>query len=200
MKITAITQQVKRPTRYSVYVDGKFAFGLGEGQLLSSGLTKGKEITEVELAELQGESQLGKLFDRTLNLLSYRPRSEYELRTYLKRKKVEEELIDKILNKLSKLGYVDDADFAKRWVEHRRSIKATSSLKLRSELKQKGISHEYIDMVLSEQTEADSAAIQRLIEKKRGKYEDTQKLMAYLARQGFRYDEIKRALSESEDD
>lgn len=197
MKITAITQQVKRPTRYSVYVDGKFAFGLGEGQLLSSGLTKGKEITEVELAELQGESQFGKLLDKTLNLLSYRPRSEYELRTYLRRKQQEPELIDKILNKLSKLGYVDDAGFAKRWVEHRRAIKPISSLKLKAELKQKGIANEHIDAALYENSD-DTKAIRAIIEKKTAKYPDRQKLMQYLARQGFRYDDIKRALSEED--
>ena len=198
MKITAITQQVKRPGRYSVYVDGQFAFGLGEAQLLSSRVVSGQEITEAELAELKGEAEFGKLFDRTLNLLSYRPRSEYELRDYLKRKKQSPALIEKILNKLSKLGYVDDEAFAKRWVEHRRSIKATSSRKLRAELKQKGVSNEYIDAALNEQKEADDTAIKHLIEKKRGKYADTQKLMAYLARQGFRYDDIKRALSEQD--
>lgn len=198
MKITAITQQVKRPTRYSIYVDGTFAFGLGEGQLLSSGLTKGKEITEAELAELQGESQFGKLFDRTLNLLSFRPRSEYELRTYLKRKQQEPELIDRILNKLSKLGYVDDAGFAKRWVEHRRAIKPISSLKLRAELKQKGLANEHIDAALYENTD-DTDAIKAIIEKKAAKYPDRQKLMHYLARQGFRYDDIKRALTPTDD-
>ena len=198
MKITAITQQVKRPGRYSVYVDGQFAFGLGEAQLLASRVVSGQEITEVELAELQGEAEFGKLFDKTLNLLSYRPRSEHELRDYLKRKKQPPALIEKILNKLSKLGYVDDEAFAKRWVEHRRSIKATSSLKLRAELKQKGVPAEYIDAALSEQKEADDEAIKQLIEKKRSKYADTQKLMAYLARQGFRYDDIKRALSEQD--
>lgn len=197
MKITAITQQVKRPGRYSIYIDGAFAFGLGEGQLLSAGLVSGQEITEAELAELKGESEFGKLFDRTLNLLSYRPRSEYELREYLKRKKQSPALIEKTLNKLSKLGYVDDEAFAKRWVEHRRSIKPISSLKLRAELKQKGIASEWIEAALHENSD-DGAAIKRLIEKKAGKYADRNKLMQYLARQGFRYDDIKRALAEED--
>lgn len=196
MKITAITAQIKRPGRYSIYVDGQFAFGLGEAQLLASRVVPGQEITEVELAELKGESEFGKVFDRILNLLSYRPRSEYELRSYLKRKQQSPALIEKILNKLSKLGYVDDEAFAKRWVEHRRSIRATSSLKLRAELKQKGIASDLIDAALSEQGEADESALKALIEKKSARYPDKQKLMQYLARQGFRYDEIKQALSD----
>lgn len=193
MKITAITQQLKRPGRYSIYVDGQFAFGLGEAQLLSLGLASGREITEAELAEFKGESEYGKVFDRTLNLLSYRPRSEWELRDYLKRKKQSPALIDKILNKLSKLGYVDDEAFAKRWVEHRRAIKPISSLKLRMELKQKRIPGEFIEAALHENS-SDESALKAVIEKKAGKYPDRNKLMQYLARQGFRYDDIKRAL------
>ena len=43
--------------------------------------------------------------------------------------------------------------------------------------------------------------LQRLIEKKQhlSRYQDQQKFIAYLARQGFSYDEIKRALSEQAD-
>lgn len=194
MKITAITAQVKRPGRYSVYVDDKFAFGLGANQLLNLGLVTGQELSGSELDSLKQESEVGKMYDKTLNLLSFRLRSEYELRDYLKRKQQSPAIIEIILNRLSKLGYVDDKQFASRWVENRRLLKPTSSLKLKSELKQKRIANDIIDDVLQDDTTDEQEVLKQLIERKSKHYPDQQKLMAYLARQGFRYDDIKQAL------
>ena len=194
MKITAITQQIKRPGRYSIFVEGKFSFGVGESQLLSLGLVSGQELTEAELAELKGEGEFGKILDKTLNLLSYRARSEWELSDYLRRKKQPPAVIEKILNKLSNLGYVDDKKFSQNWVANRRLLKPTSSLKLRSELKQKRIPNAVIDEVIKADETDEKEVLAELIERKKRRYPDQQKLIAYLARQGFRYDDIKSAL------
>ena len=51
MKITAIKQQVKDQSRYSIYIDGKYSFGLSESALIDSGLRIGTEITAEELAD-----------------------------------------------------------------------------------------------------------------------------------------------------
>jgi regulatory protein len=199
MKITAISQQIKRPGRYSIYVDTKFSFGLDANQVLELGVVQGQEITEAELAAFKGESELGKVFEKTLNLLSIRPRSEWELQDYLKRKKQSPAVIEKTLNKLSNLGYVDDAAFAKRWVDNRRLLKPTSSLKLRAELKQKHLANDVIEQALRNDETDEVAVLRQLIERKSQRYPDKQKLMVYLARQGFRYDDIKRALSQDDE-
>src|ERR1700741_545742 len=150
MKITAIKQQVKRADRYSIYVDGKYSFSLGENEFLKLGLHSGQEITDEELSKYKGESDLGKWLDKTLNLLSFRLRSEWELRDYLRRKDCPAEIVEKILNKLSINGYVNDEQFARRWVENRRLLKATSRRKLQMELRQKRIAGDIIDKVLAE--------------------------------------------------
>ena len=198
MKITKITQQVKRADRYSVYLEGKYKFSLGENELLKLGLHSGQEITEAELANYQDESAYGKWFDRTLNLLSFRLRSEWEFRDYLKHKNCPPEIIDKILNKLSNSGYVNDEQFAKRWVENRRLLKATSRRKLTQELKQKRISNDIIDKVLADdknQTD-EREVLRQLVAKKITRYPDKLKLMQYLARQGYNYEDIKIVLAE----
>lgn len=198
MKITAIKQQVKRADRYSIYVDGKYSFSLGENELLRLGLHSGQEITEQELAAYRDESDYGKLFDKTLNLLSFRLRSEWELRDYLKRKKAEPEIIEKILNKLSINGYVDDEQFARRWVENRRLLKTTSRRRIAQELKQKRISNDIIDKVLAEDKEEtdEREVLRELVDKKKHRYPDQTKLMQYLARQGYSYEDIKAVLNE----
>ena len=196
MTITAITTQTKLAGRYSVFVDGSFAFGIEAGQLLELGLVKGQEITAKQLAELKSETQLGYMFDKTLNLLSIRPRSEWELRDYLKRKKQPPAAIEIILNKLTKLHYVDDVAFAKRWVENRQLLKPSSTLKLKAELKQKRIADSVIHEVLKSNDNHEAEALNELIERKAKRYPDQRKLMQYLARQGFRYEDIKRAIQE----
>lgn len=198
MKITDIKQQVKRQDRYSIYVDGKYLFSFSENELINSGLKKGQELTEQELLALKDQAVLDKAYDRTLNLISHRPRSEFELRDYLKRKEYDEDVIAQTIERLSSRGYVNDLDFAQRWVATRRLLKSTSKRRLSQELRQKRISDDVISQVLEADETNERDVLKELVEKKRrqSKYQDDQKLMQYLARQGFNFDDIKFALDE----
>lgn len=191
MKISAIKQQLKRNDRYSVYVDGKYVCSFSEGELIKLGLHSGQELNETELKKLKNNSLKDKAYIRVIDLLSRRPRSEWEIRDYLKRKKHEPELIEGILNKLTLNMLINDEDFARRWVENRRLLKNTSKRKLRQELKQKRIAEDIINQVLEQDETDEREVIKQIVQKKRKSYPDDQKLMAYLARQGFSYDDIK---------
>lgn len=200
MKITAIKQQAKRRGRYSIYIDEKFAIGLSESELLRLGLFLGQELTQDELALFKDQSNQSKWFDKVLNLLSYRPRSEWEIKEYLRRKDCPPEIIESLLNKLSVNGYVNDEQFARRWIESRRQLKPTSRRKIAMELKVKRIDNSIIDEVLTaDKSDTDELQIIKdLITKKSQRYPDKVKLMQYLARQGFSYEDIKRAINDSE--
>ena len=130
MKVTDIKQQVKRKDRYSIYVDEKYSFALSESGLLSAGLSIGLDLSGQELEELKKLSVEDKAIYRVLDLIARRPRSQGEITDYLKRKKYSEEEIEKTLNTLSVKGYINDEDFAKRWVESRRLLKPISKRKL----------------------------------------------------------------------
>lgn len=201
MKITDIKQQVKRADRYSIYVDGKYAFPLGETELLNTGLRIDQEFTLTELEELKQKAALDKGFDRALNLISRRPRSEWELRDYLKRKDYEQESINEILNMLGSRGYVNDEDFARRWVDNRRLLKATSKRRLTQELRQKRVADDIIQQVLEEDETDEREVLKELVARKRqqSRYQDDLKLMQYLGRQGYDYSDIKSALSKNEE-
>lgn len=198
MKVTAITKQVKTEGRYSIFIDGKFAFGLSELGLINSGIKIGQEVSEQEIAKYKDEAEVDTAYNRTLGLIARRPRSEWEIRDYLKRKKLEPEKIDTILNTLGIKGYINDLDFAKRWVENRRLLKPTSKRKLTMELRQKRIADDVIQEVMAEDETDELAVLKELVEKKRTqtRYKDDKKLMQYLASQGFSYNDIKQALSE----
>ena len=187
MKITDIKQQ-KRAGRYSIYLDNKFVFGLSDSELMTSGIRIGKEYTEDELEKLRQVAVVDKARMRALDYLSRRPRSEWELTDYLKRKDYDSPTIQTILNMLSEYGYIDDVKFSQSWVENRRLLKPTSLRRLKLELMQKHVSTEVIDQVLSEvDDDQEDTALLELIGKKRqqSRYEDEQKLIAYLLRQGF---------------
>lgn len=196
MKITSIKKQVKRSDRYSIFVDGKYSFSLSESELISSGVHNGQELDKAGLDKFKETSRLDKAYALVLKLVARRARSEKELRDYLRRKQQDEDSSQTILNKLSEIGMINDEDFAKRWVDSRRLLKPVSRRRLIMELRQKGISSEIIDKVLTEDQTSDIDSLSDLIQRKRRqlKYHDNTKLMQYLARQGFSYDDIKTAI------
>ena len=200
MRITAIKTQVKREGRYSIFVDGKYAFSLSAEGLLDSGFVVGQELSRVELTEAKQQSQTDKAYALTLAYVARRMRSEGELHDYFRRKGYSADFGRTVLPKLKRQGLVDDAEFARRWVENRRLLKATSAKKLRLELRQKKISNELIESVLSSDETDERQILRELVEKKRkqSRYQDPQKLMMYLARQGFSYDDIKAVLNETD--
>ncbi len=147
------------------------------------------------------------VFDRYYNLslryISYRPRSEKEVYDYLigKQKRVknlDDATIAKIMARLVEYKFIDDRQFARFWIEHRKK----GFRILRFELQQKGISKEIIEEAASEFDlgSKEDELMKKLIEKKSRslKNENPQKVkektIAYLLRKGFDYEDIKKAL------
>lgn len=197
MKITAIKQQVKRQGRYSVFIEGKYAFSLGESALLDSKLSIGQELTEAQVREFKQTSIDDKVYNNALAYAVLRPRSVWEMEQYLRRKKCSPALEQKILNKLSNIGLLDDESFARSWVANRRLLKPISARRLQQELRAKRVSESIARKVLDEDETDEQAVLAELIARKRKqtRYQDNQKLMQYLAGQGFSYSDIKAALS-----
>lgn len=198
MKITAIKAQVKNTERISIYVDEKYTFSLGYNQLLDQKLRIGLEIDDARIAELKHISDFGKAYERALIYVMIRPRSVREVQDYARRKKWTPEDTAAIIQKLQVRGYLDDANFARAWVENRVLGSKTSRRKLQMELKAKGVTDDIIRHALENAQFDDGNALKELIAKKRRlpKYAaDEQKLMQYLARQGFSFDDIRQALA-----
>jgi regulatory protein len=211
MKITAVTAQVKDKNRVSVMVDGNYRFSLDIYQYADLGLRVGKEYTEEELLGLEAESQFGKVYARALEYCLMRPHSAKEVRDYLYRKTrdsrtkigemrkgVPAEITTRVFDRLVEKGYVNDEKFARYWIENRNLAKGASQRKLTAELRAKGVSQTVIGQLLEESVRSDEEELQKVIAKKRARYPDDQKLMQYLARQGFGYDDIKQALTTSD--
>lgn len=217
MKITSLTAQQRNPERVNVSIDGKYRFSLDISQVTDLGVKLGRELDETELADLEVESQFGKLYARALEYCLQRPHSVREVRDYLYRKTLATRyktrqgdikqkegyspaLTNRVLEKLQQKSYVDDRQFARWWVENRNFAKGTSLRKLRAELQAKGVEKAIVDEALAEVARDDETELMKVIAKKRSRYPDEQKFIQYLMRQGFRYDDIKQALNDIADE
>jgi regulatory protein len=199
MQITSIKQQVKRTDRYSIFVDDKYAFSLSEAGLIESGLFSGQELDTAELKQLKKAAGLDKAYGNALRYVAMRPRSEWEIETYLARKEVDKEASQEIIRRLRDLKLLSDLDFARSWIANRRQLKSTSKRRLRLELRQKRVPDDIIDAAMAEDETDERDALRDLIAKKRARYPDPQKFMRYLASQGFNYDDIKSGLASDEE-
>lgn len=195
-KITEIKQQVKRQDRYSIFIDGKYTFSLSENELMQSGIKINKSYSPSELEQLKQTAVLDKAYMRSLDLIMRRQRSEWEVGDYLKRKDYDLDTIEKTVDRLKKAGYVNDVKFAESWIRNRRLLKSTSKRKLFTELKQKRVDESVINLALEEDETDEIEVLKGLIEKKRqqSRYQDDQKLIAFLLRRGFNYEQIKEVL------
>lgn len=216
MKITSISVQAKNPDRVNVSVDGTYRFSLDIYQVGELGIKVGKEYTEDELASIENESQFGKLYSRALEYCLMRPHSAWEIKDYLWRKTratkyrtrdgqvkeregVSQSNAERTFNRLVERGYVSDEKFARFWVDTRNQAKGTSRRKLTAELRAKGVEPSIIEAVVSASERSDDDELKKILRKRRARYDDERKLIAYLARQGFSYDDIKTALAGEED-
>lgn len=200
MKVTKITQQAKRADRYSVFVDDKYAFSLSESALLESKLHSGQELTREQVGEYKKLSADDKLYNQTLRYVAMRPRTAWEIETYLERKGGSPSLTTQTINKLTNIGLIDDKKFALAFVADRRLLRPTSRRKLIAELKKKHVPNPLIEQAVGNEKEDERTSLAGVIAKKRrqAKYQDDLKLMQYLSRQGFNYDDIKSALTNSQ--
>lgn len=195
--ITKIAPAVKTPGRYNVFVNDDFSFSLDEVQLVESHLKKGQVLGSEQYLALKNDSDFGKNYVRALDLISRRPRSAKEIRDYAFRKQWSPENRDKVIARLCDRGYLDDEKFAKMFVTSRAQLRNFSWRKMEMELMKKGIAPDIRAKVLNENDDFDEEnSLRKLVSKKFNHYDNDQKLITYLARQGFSYDKIKIAINE----
>lgn len=84
-------------------------------------------------------------FQLAVHYLSFRPRTEHEMSTYLIKKGYENAIIDKILEKLSYYKYLDDRQYAADYISNAIRAQKKSSNIVKSELIRKGISIKVIE-------------------------------------------------------
>lgn len=201
--ITSIKQQ-KNKNRVNVYLDDEFGFGIDLDNFVLLHLKVDQELTDAEIEEIVKKAEFQKTWDKLLRFAMVRPRSEKEITDYFRRKKVHDSLHEGLFEKLRHFELIDDAKFAKWWIDQRANFKPKPKRILIQELRIKGIDKEIIDEILVEEVVDEEKMARELLEKKMYKWKNLepriarQKMSQYLAGKGFGWDVIEKVLSESE--
>lgn len=196
-KITAIEAQKKRPSRVNIHLDGEFAFGLE--RITAAWLRVGQELEEGKIRQLQAEDARERALQQALLFLSYRARSESEIRRNLQKHEIPEAVIEETLERLRRDGLANDGQFARTWVENRSTFRPRSRRMMALELRQKGLDDEASRSALA--SVDDEALAYEAASKRAGRFkglewnEFRKKLSDFLARRGFPYPVIVSAVT-----
>ncbi len=140
--ITNLRFQKHTADRVNVYLDGEYVLALPA--LEATRLRVGQYLDNTEIAQLQALDIRQKAYDRALRFLSYRPRSAAELRRHLAEAAYDPDTVEETLARLTEQGYLDDAEFARFWVENRQRFRPKGERALRQELRQRGLDADII--------------------------------------------------------
>lgn len=188
--ITAI-ERLRFKRRADVWLDGERAFTLGLELIAAAGLVAGAELSEQEVASLQERDERQRAVEGALRLLSLGPRSEKDLRQRLRRRGIGREAVDAAIERMRELEYLDDAAFARSYVDARQSATPRSRRYLAFELGQKGVAKEHSAAALEAVSDEEAAynAAQRRARSLSGADFQTfqRRLGSFLAGRGFGY-------------
>jgi regulatory protein len=199
-KLTKLDSHPARPGKLRVYLDDKYAFELSRKSILALKVNEGEELDPKRLRQLQ----ITAVREAAIGLLARRERSRSELRLALKRKSFDLSLIESVLDGIEAEGLQSDSRFASAWVETRRRLSPRGKAALAFELKQKGIGDGQAAEALSRyKHEHERDALHDLIESRLSRWASSsddkqkvkQRLLGFLTRRGFAYEDIRAVLS-----
>jgi regulatory protein len=188
--ITALEKQKRRP-RFDLYLEGVFAFALRPELVLAAGLAVGNELSSERQRWLYDEEQRISATEAALRLLAMSPRSEKELRERLKKRGFPKAAMEIAVTRVQEMGYLNDAAYARFFVESRQASTPRSRRALSFELARKGVTREVAASSVEEVSDADAAyrAAQRRLRslQKLDRVTFTRRLGSFLGSRGFGY-------------
>jgi regulatory protein len=196
-RVTKVSFQAHDQSRVNIHLDGAYAFALSAVEAVNLGVKVGRVLTADELATIQSLEEVERARANALLLLSSRPRSRRELTERLKRKGYPLELVDRVIDDLQAKGYVDDAAFARYWVENRQANQPRGRQALVAELRAKGVATDLIGEVVApvgDQEEETALVLARRRVRSLAGLDDArfrQRLTAFLQRKGYAYETVR---------
>ena len=192
-------------SRYKVFIEGQFAFTLYKGELSRYHIAEDNRIDE-EVYDILRKRVIKRAKLRAMNLLSDMGRTESQLRTKLKQGGYPDEAVEEAIRYVKSFGYINDAEYVRSFIDSRKEKK--SKKEIYAALKQKGVDSDIIEQVFEEMDygEEDSRqAIEALMRKRNynpdsADLKEKQKLMGYLMRKGFRYEDVNSVLNSADSD
>lgn len=204
-EITKIAIQKKNKDRYSIFIDGEYSFGVYENVLIKHGLRKGMQIDEDFIEDVLKKEEQECANNYGLRLLSFKMRTEQEIRRRMREKEYTDEIIDTTIDYLYYLNYLDDEEYAQKFIKDKSNLKNMGSERIKRELYMKGIDKNIIDRELEEIVDKDDEyekAKEIAIKKLETTYKNDDKNARYrklgglLQRRGYSMDIVMPILKE----
>ena len=204
MRIAKLLPSARIQGRWLCHLEDGTILRVTGNEVACFGLYSGMELTEETKVKLEEAVRRGEVLERALRLLSGRPMSRKELVDKLtarprdkEKEPIPEELAEEAANRLEELGYLNDAEYARTVARHY-AAKGYGERKLRDELWKRGVPRAYWDQALEEVQDPTDAMDEFIRRKLMGRTADREtlgKLSAALARRGYRWEDIRTALS-----
>src|SRR5262245_58141663 len=201
-RVTAIAPQARDPERVNLFLEGRFVFGLSAVVAADAGLRVGDVLSAGDVAALLRHESAEQALQQALLLLSYRPRSEAEIRRALEQKGHPPETVETAVGRLRDNHYLDDEAFALTWVENRQRFRPRGARLLRAELRQKGVDAETSDQAIADAGGDERALALAVAEKRAAGLEAAdyaafgRKVGGFLSRRGFAPDVVWEVVRE----
>lgn len=186
--------------KFLVSFDNGEEIKISEDTLVNFGLYKGQEVEEVFVENLKFEDEKSEAL-----LLSYkflqRNKTKQQLIDYLYKNKIQRDIIDLVLPILEEKNYLNDEDYARRYLSDALNIKKYGKIKTRYMLMSKGIDKKIIEKVMEDYDyELEYMNALELIEKRISKDETDPKIINsaknYLQGRGFEFEIINFTLDD----
>ena len=196
--ITALRSN-DRKKQVNVFVDGLFSFIILEELAVTNHLEVGQQLSAEQIEELKEANLYQNCFNAASHYLSYRPRSENEVRQRLRRRGFDNKVVDEVIFKLKERRLIDDVAFSEYWRNNRLSFSPRSGRLIKLELRQKGVAAETANEVvkdLDDENYVYEAGLRKARRLSGSDYDDfRRRLYGYLRRRGFNYETVKRAVT-----
>src|SRR4051812_1394142 len=201
---TRIAEQKRSPHRRNVYLDGRFAFGCNLNVVAKFRLRVGMNLSAEQVEAIKVGEVRQECFDDAMKFLQRRMHSRAELSKKLARREFGEEIVNAVLDDLSRMGYVDDARFAKTKALAAAQHKQHGRRRAFMELIKTGVSGETAGRAVEDVYETtDTLALARQLAMKQAprlrkldQLVARRRLVGMLQRRGFNYDDIRPVIDE----
>ena len=195
MTITAIVKR-RRQARYDIYLDGEYYATMSEDSVLSNRLKVGLEVDLHSFAAMVALGERQDAVAYILSVLSSGAYTEHTARDKLVKRGYSQDAVDFAIERMYYYGYIDDHRYAVDYIQQYAATR--SRMRIRQDLRQKGVSDAIINPLLSDTSEQDACALS-LRRKMRGKVWSAEvklKLMRSLLQQGFSYDTVMQCVAD----
>ena len=197
-------RQKRRKNRVSIYLDDKYTFSLDYDTVTRANLYTGDEISEEDKNKLIAKDAFSRARDYAYYFVSFRDRSEYEIKKRLHEREFHPAVVNEVLSLLKSQGIVDDHSFVNKWVDNVILSRPMGRMRVVHELRLKRVANDIIEEVCLEKLDLDKEAelARKAAEKKMKVLKNykldvaKRRLNTFLVNLGFDFEIIREIIKE----